>query len=882
MPTRSTTVVVANLKTLERYADKFEVECWTGPSGSLFAGPLFSKAVPNSSVISGTVSGFVQGDLIMFQGLTIGTTYYFRTRVHPVAGGVASPWTATPSSAPGWVSEVAGDLTAPNPTYSTNSTSAYGGVIISGNPAGVPADLDHYEFYHSINVSGTPAASALPTVPRATTAVFSMHVNDTDTLYVWVRAVDTSGNQQAWNFLGGFNSRGVNVIISPTTIPGQPTSLAVHGVGAGYAMLSWAEPTGIPSGYPMYYQVQAALDAGFTSGVSSYGGSAGMAANQFSIRVPNVTIYWQVRAKFQQSNFGAYAVYGVSLNAGLVNLDADVADGIIYLRSIQQSTALAVDNANFEASSSLPVPGWFADGAGTVLSYETVSPHFGTRSLKVVTDHTFGAALSYRFYKVTPGEVYKVSSYAKMLPGTNNADCQLMFLDGGQGYVGGIQPNTSATGWTFISATGTVPASAVMARLSLQTGASGTAWFDDISVVRLTSLDDEVLDGTTYRRILYVDPDNTFHLSTVLNPQGSTIPTPSTASPFNVETVNNSGSSRGATMGIRWAAQTVYRPDGTNIAIGDSSGVAPVPPAPTGATAVASGTESAAGLVPVGVAYCASGRVFGRSDSFDVNIIANRVLNVPSPPNPGGMDGWVPYWAGTAFISGGGGGGCFVHPSAPLAFGPNWQSPTGLTISQLCRSFTGPLSQFSGLCGAAIVMTVNLGTSTTYAYYPYYASGAISFADGLPATPSLASAAKMFYDGNTPLATSVGIVFTTPAAGGSSGGGGGGGCVRKGTKIVPLGTDCVGVEEPNSIWVRVRTESGLELEATPDHPVYVSESGKIPLCDVKVGDSMVTEAGESRVVEVVEFEEEGIKVRVVMNDGHLYWANGILSHNIKP
>jgi hypothetical protein len=146
---------------------------------------------------------------------------------------------------------------------------------------------------------------------------------------------------------------------------------------------------------------------------------------------------------------------------------------------------------------------------------------------------------------------------------------------------------------------------------------------------------------------------------------------------------------------------------------------------------------------------------------------------------------------------------------------------------------------------------------------------------------------------NTQLFAAAGRIYlgavTTPADGGgdTSGGGGGaggdeGGCVLVGTTIDTL--DDMPFERKElseNYWIRVRLANGAQLQATRNHPVY-TDQGKVSLTTVMVGEELITDAGLIRVVAKDYIEESGTKWQVIMPKGHLYWANGILSHNFKP
>jgi hypothetical protein len=106
-------------------------------------------------------------------------------------------------------------------------------------------------------------------------------------------------------------------------------------------------------------------------------------------------------------------------------------------------------------------------------------------------------------------------------------------------------------------------------------------------------------------------------------------------------------------------------------------------------------------------------------------------------------------------------------------------------------------------------------------------------------------------------------------------------CVRAGTVIEPLGENAVFIHrEFCSLWVRVTTANGHVLDAVPEHPVY-TDRGKTQVQCLLVGEDVITKEGMSRVVSVETIAEDDDKLVVTLEQGHLYWANGILSHNRK-
>lgn len=105
-------------------------------------------------------------------------------------------------------------------------------------------------------------------------------------------------------------------------------------------------------------------------------------------------------------------------------------------------------------------------------------------------------------------------------------------------------------------------------------------------------------------------------------------------------------------------------------------------------------------------------------------------------------------------------------------------------------------------------------------------------------------------------------------------------CVMKGTEIVAIGnSQWWTAESMQNEWFRMVTDSGRELMATPDHPIYTSRAGRTEMRDVRKGDLILTVLGEERVADIRPFQRPGVKVSVHMDAGHLFWANGVLSHN---
>lgn len=123
---------------------------------------------------------------------------------------------------------------------------------------------------------------------------------------------------------------------------------------------------------------------------------------------------------------------------------------------------------------------------------------------------------------------------------------------------------------------------------------------------------------------------------------------------------------------------------------------------------------------------------------------------------------------------------------------------------------------------------------------------------------------------------------TTGSSGGGGGGGGGGHCVMSGTVIEPLGDIeySVGVHKETE-WVRLVTEDDKTLFCTRNHPLYHDGKGRLEAQQLLVGDPLITDTGVRHLKDIDWTRRVCSKYSVHMPHGHLYYANGFLSHNQK-
>lgn len=251
----------------------------------------------------------------------------------------------------------------------------------------------------------------------------------------------------------------------------------------------------------------------------------------------------------------------------LQNMD-QIGQGATYLKVPQfTGRAIIVSNANFEASSSiLPPPGW-KNPANLTLSYETSSPGSGNRSLKITNCPQFNAVVSEQTWPCTPGDTFYVQAQMKG-DGVSEAVCQLAFFDKNGTFLGGVAADGGAptsTSWNVYENSGTAPANSVSCSFNLQQNAAtpSTAWFDDIQAIRKSNMDNELQDGSIFRRLKFVNSSNTMSVSTALNPQGSIVPG---------QALTISFSFTDTTISISWSGQTLLLADSSTLSVVASGG----------------------------------------------------------------------------------------------------------------------------------------------------------------------------------------------------------------------------------------------------------------------------------------------------------------------
>lgn len=213
-------------------------------------------------------------------------------------------------------------------------------------------------------------------------------------------------------------------------------------------------------------------------------------------------------------------------------------------------------------------------------------------------------------------------------------------------------------------------------------------------------------------------------------------------------------------------------------------------------------------------------------------------------------------------------------------------------------------SRFTVPTGGSGLTVTGLTLNTTYYFLPFWNVNNlcnIGWVPGTVGSPQIAFVVadtqdltnSPFYlmqqttQGNEPLSTGYMSAATTASGsgGGGAGGGGGGGhaCVMAGTEIETLGDLPYELQIFQEFeWVHLVLEDRRYLNCTHDHPLFHAERGKVPADELMRGDLVITDRGEMELKEVSWFNKKCSKHKVIMGEGHLFWANGFLSHNFKP
>jgi hypothetical protein len=192
MATKVASIYVVGVKTTTRWVDRLVVELYSDAGLGNRVGLRTSECVWD-----GTYN--IQKNLITFDGLITGNQYWVKAGFSVPVTGTITYGTAFPVTA--------NDTNAPACTYSSATlTQTPAGVNVEVFPGSIPSDIDHFEATWTTNTSTAPPNTEPAKIPRLTILGgginFFCGAKPNDAVRVYMRAVDTTGNVQAWAQVG--------------------------------------------------------------------------------------------------------------------------------------------------------------------------------------------------------------------------------------------------------------------------------------------------------------------------------------------------------------------------------------------------------------------------------------------------------------------------------------------------------------------------------------------------------------------------------------------------------------------------------------------------------------------------------------------------------
>lgn len=233
----------------------------------------------------------------------------------------------------------------------------------------------------------------------------------------------------------------------------------------------------------------------------------------------------------------------------------------------------------------------------------------------------------------------------------------------------------------------------------------------------------------------------------------------------------------------------------------------------------------------------------------------------------------------------------FAYTSTANSITWYWDGTNGSTVIVIKRSDS--TNQVIPTAGSGLTVTGLLNT-TTYYFLPFWSPNNLCNIGWVPGTIGTPRIAFVVGDTTGTNASNYLLQQTLQdrealiggfmsATTGSSGGGGGHGCVKAGTEIAPCGDGKYEIQVlGEQRWIRVEVKDGRWLFCTYDHPLYREDEGRTTAETLEVGMALIMDDGVREIVAVDRIVKSCSKWKIEMPDGHLYYANGFLSHNQKP
>jgi hypothetical protein len=235
----------------------------------------------------------------------------------------------------------------------------------------------------------------------------------------------------------------------------------------------------------------------------------------------------------------------------------------------------------------------------------------------------------------------------------------------------------------------------------------------------------------------------------------------------------------------------------------------------------------------------------------------------------------------------------FAYTSTAASITWYWDGTHGSNVLVLHRADKSQIVVPTTGSGLQVTGLANL---TTYYFLPFWSPNNlcnVGWVQGTVGTPQIAfvvgdttSVNNGFYllqqtlQDREPL---TGGFMTAQTGSSGSGGGGGGFCVMSGTDIVPCGGGDYTIQvHGEREWVRVQVKDGRHLFCTNNHPLYREDVGRVPADSLEPGMPLMMDDGIREISHVHWLSKSCSKWSIHMPDGHLFYANGFISHNLKP
>ena len=195
------------------------------------------------------------------------------------------------------------------------------------------------------------------------------------------------------------------------------------------------------------------------------------------------------KATFVVASVASAAEFSVQdgTNGYMFNVDGTnmytIDNGITMPGNLLENPSFEADGSGAGGSSSM---GWTGTTSGVAIVTDATNAHSGSKELQITANGTSRTLTDKKLYMVVPGDTVYVEGWSKIASGTvvGNAMLGISYYDSSKAYLSNTTVNANATTtYGKVSTTGTVPAGAMYAKVTVTvdvSSTSGTWYFDDI------------------------------------------------------------------------------------------------------------------------------------------------------------------------------------------------------------------------------------------------------------------------------------------------------------------------------------------------------------------------------------------------------------------